>query len=295
MLRDRLMLAKCSISLWGNMRKDRGVEREVAQAKHVKKGKAGRWDTNLLTGADTEYEAVQSSFGAVRDFHYENTLKWGHGEQVLPNERFIAYAKGMGQLKGLAEQRLEDLLEVWDDRVKESQENSPELTRKFTYPSREDLKTRCGITIQIGPLPESSDLVLKASDEEAQKLLTQARDDMELLAVERVKEAKKDLFMRLHKHLTNAQRNLGIQEGVRGRFRDEWYENLAAFCEMAPQMNFDKDQKLEDLVEEVKVEIIEKHSKDDFSKKENKAEWDDARAEAEEKVNDILSKMAGIF
>lgn len=291
-LRTRLMLAKCSISLWGNMRKDSGVEREVAQAKHVKKGRAGRWDTNLLSGADEEYNQLASALGAVRDFHYENTLRWGHGEQALPNERFIAYAKGMGELKGIAEQKLETLLEVWDERVKQAQENSPELTKKFTYPSKAELK-KCGVTITIGPMPESGDLILETSDAEAQELLEKSRMELDSLADERVREAKRDLFQRLDTLLRNASRNLGV--GTSGRYREEWYDNLAAFADAAPQMNFDKDEKLTELVEEVKDKVLNPFKKEDFSKKDNKDGFNDTREEAEEAVNDILSRMQGIF
>lgn len=290
-LRNRLMLAKCSISISGIMRKDKGIEQEVAQAKHVKKGRAGRWDTNLLAGADEEYNDLASALGAVRDFHYANTLRWAHGEQALPNERFIAYAKGMGELKGIAEQKLEALKEVWDERVKQAQENSPELTKRFTYPSKHEL-SGWGVTISIGPMPEAEDLILDTSDEEAQRLLEKSKIELRAQADERVKEARRDLFERLESLLQNASRNLGV--GAQGRYREEWYDNLKAFCEAAPQMNFDKDEKLTELVEEVEEKILST-PKDDFSKKENKGDFDAARQEAEDKVNDILSRMQGIF
>lgn len=291
-LRHRLMKAKCSISFWGNERKDRSVESEVAQAKHVKKGKAGKWATNLLAGADEEYELAKSALGAVRDFHYENTLPWEHGAQALPNERFLAYAKGMGQLKGLAEQRLEDLYAVWEERIKQAQENSPELCAKFVYPDVEELRRKCGVSIELGPMPESNDLVLATADEEATKLLSEQRERMDTLADERVQEAKKELFVRLKKYLDNAKRNLGV--GETGRYRDEWYDNLAAFCESAKEMNFDQDPKLDELVDEVKDKILST-PKDDFDKKESKDSWQASREEAEAQVDDILAKMQGIF
>ncbi len=285
------MLAKCSISISGIMRKDKGIEAEVAQAKHVKKGRAGRWDTNLLAGADEEYNDLASALGAVRDFHYANTLRWAHGEQALPNERFIAYAKGMGELKGIAEQKLEALKEVWDERVKQAQENSPELTKKFTYPSKSEL-SGWGATISIGPMPEAEDLILDTSDEEAQKLLNDQKLVLTNLAEERVREAERDLFERLEACLRNASRNLGV--GTAGRYREEWYDNLRAFCDSADQMNFNKNPKLTELVDEVKDKVLST-PKDDFNKKENKDSFDTAREEAEEKVNDILSRMQGIF
>ncbi len=285
------MLAKCSISISGIMRKDKGIEAEVAQAKHVKKGRAGRWDTNLLAGADEEYNDLASALGAVRDFHYANTLRWAHGEQALPNERFIAYAKGMGELKGIAEQKLEALKEVWDERVRQAQENSPELTKKFKYPDKSELNS-WGVTISIGPMPEAEDLVLDTADEEAQRLLQASKIDLQKQAEARVAEAERDLFERLESLLRNASRNLGV--GSTGRYREEWYDNLAQFCAASDEMNFNKNPKLTEIVDEVKDKVLST-PKDDFDKKENKDSFDSAREEAEEKVNDILSRMQGIF
>lgn len=291
-LRKRLMKARCRISFWGNERKDRSVERDVAQAKHVKKGKAGKWATNLLAGADEEYELAKSALGAVRDFHYENTLPWEHGAQALPNERFLAYAKGIGQLKGLAEQRVSDLIDVWEQRVKEAQENSPELCSTYRYPTKEELKQLCGVEIELGPLPEAGDLRLDTADEEAQKLLEEQKIRLEALADERVKEAKMELYRRLRKLLENAKRNLEV--GSDGRYREEWYDNLAAFAEAAPQMNFDDDPTLAELVDKTKEELLT-IPKDELNKKENRESWEERRQEAAEAVDDILSKMAGIF
>jgi hypothetical protein len=280
------MKAKCSVHLWGAERKDPRVVKDVAAQRNVKKGRAGKWDTNLLAGADTEYVALRQAQGACRDFHYANTLKWGHGEQVLPNDNFLHYVKGMGELKGLAEQRLEDLTDVWDERVKQAKENSPELTQGFSYPTVGELRSLCGIENDISPMAESGDLVLDVADEEAQKLLAKERDRLDTLADERVKEAMSDLWNRLGKILDNAKRNLNVSG--EGRFRTEWYYNLKDFAESVPRMNFDDDENLRDLglaaekvVNAHDIEVMKEHA--------------DEREDAAAAVDEIMHKMRGVL
>jgi vacuolar-type H+-ATPase subunit H len=288
-LRNRLLLASCQISLWGNERKDALVDAEVGKLKHVKKGRAGNWKTNLLAGADTEYEDLKKALGLCRSYHYASTLRWGkRGEQVLPSEMFLDYAKTMNQYKNLAEQRLDDLLTVWDDRVQEAKQNSTELCAKFTYPSKEALKSLCGVTIEINPLPEAGDLVLDIEDAEAQTLLMEERNRLTNLAQERATEAMQDLWQRFEKILLNAERNLSLTVGGEGRYRGEWYENLAQFAAVADKMNFQKDPKLTELVEESR-DILEHGDAEGYKKS------DDSRGDAEEKVKEILRKMKGIF
>lgn len=286
-LRDRLMKARCSVALWGNERKDASVAAEVAQSKGVKKGKAGGWTTNLLAGADAEYNSLKSALNLARAYHYKTTLSWGkRGEHVLPCAMFLDYSREMLSHRAMADHRLEDLCAVWDERVKEAQLNSPQLTARFSYPAESELRKLCGLTIEINPLEESGDLLLNIEGEEAQKLLLEERTRMEALAVDRTKGAMTDLWTRFHKILINAKRNLDLAD-KEGRFRTEWHDNLTEFILMSDKMNFMEDEKLTELVKE--SEDILKTGSDVYKKE------PDTRGEAEEVVNDILDKMKGVF
>jgi hypothetical protein len=200
---------------------------------------------------------------------------------------FLDYAKTMNQYKNLAEQRLADLVAVWDTRVQEALQNSPILCQKFTYPPVEELKELCSVEVEINPLPEAGDLFLDVEDEEAQKLLKGEQARLESLAETRAVEAMKDLWQRFEKILLNAERNLGLSIGGGGRYREEWHENLSQFAAIADKMNFKKDPKLEELLEEARDLL--KTDSDEYKKE------DTARADAEEKVQEILRKMRGLF
>ena len=286
-LRDRLMLASCSVHLWGNLRKDHGVQSEVATLKNVKKGKAGKWQTNLLAGADEEYDALKSALNLCRSYHYKTTLSWGRrGEQVLPSAMFLDYSSNMMSYRAMADQRLEDLCAVWTTRVGEAQLNSPELTSDYPYPTERELRSLCGVDIEINPMHEAGDLILDIEDEEAQKLLQEQRVRMESLAEDRVKGAMEDLWKRFEKILVNAKRNLDLEVGE-GRFRTEWHENLTEYVALADKLNFTKDPKLTDLVEESKI-----LSEGDL---ENYKDDDECRKEGAEKVQKILDQMKDVF
>jgi hypothetical protein len=133
----------------------------------------------------------------------------------------------------------------------------------------------------------SGDLLLDIEDEEAQKLLREERDRIEGIAEKRAKEAMQDLWGRFEKILTNAERNLSLTVGGEGRYREEWYENLKEFCAIADKMNFEKDPKLTELVEE--ANDLLKTDAEDYKKA------DDARSDGEEQVKEILRKMRGLF
>lgn len=287
-LRNRLMLASCSVSLWGNERKDSSVVADVAASKQVKKGKAGKWKTNLLAGADAEYEALKSSLNICRSYHYKTTLSWGkRGEQVLPTAMFIEYSREMLGFRAMADQRLEDLCAVWAERIKEAQLNSPMLTAAFVYPTESDLRKLCGVTIEINPLPESGDLILGIEGEEAQKLLKTEQLRIETATQARVNEAMKDLWTRFDKILKNAHRNLQLDEG-QGRFRTEWHENLTEYVALADKLNFNEDPELTRLVAMAEDTLLCTESadyKDDQS----------CREEGEQQVNNILEQMKDVF
>jgi hypothetical protein len=286
-LRDRLMLASCSVHLWGNRRKDSTVKSEVATLKHVKKGDAGDWKTNLLAGADEEYEALKSALNLCRSYHYKVTLSWGkRGEQVLPSALFLDYSSNMMSYRAMADQRLEDLCAVWDTRVGEAQLNSPDLTSNYRYPTERELRAKCGVTIEINPMHEAGDLILDIEDEEAQKLLKEQRDRMTTLAEERVKGAMDDLWQRFQKLLVNAKRNLDLDVG-QGRFRTEWHENLTEFVALADKLNFTKDENLEKLVQE-SADLLKDEA--DVYKEEA-----DTREEGAAKVQENLDKMKDFY
>lgn len=284
-LRNRLLLVSCHIKLWGNTKEDPMVEHGVAQAHGVKKGKAGSWKTNLLAGADAEYESLAQTTRFCRSYHYKTTLRWGkRGEQALPSEMFLDYSKNMLQYRALADQRLADLLEVWDERVEQAKANSP-LAQKFSFPSKEQLRARCSIQIEIGPMPQAGDLVLDIEDKEAQDLLQEERDRLQELEDERVKDAMKDLWERLEGILTQAHRNLAVSS--EGRFHDSWWENLEEFAQIGEKLNFTKSKEFSESLKEAKGLL--RASQDEYREDLQLRERGEAEVEA------LLEKMKGYF
>lgn len=284
------MLASCHISLWGNEKKDSRIESDVAIANKVVNGKAGKWKTNLLVGADAEYESLKQTLGFCRSYHYKTTLRWGkRGEQVLPSELFLDYSKTMLSYRALADQRLSDLCDVWDERVQQAKLNAPSLCARHSYPTPAQLKLLCGVEIEINPLPEAGDLILDIEDGEAQKLLSEERGRMQVLEETRVQEAMGDLWQRFQKILLLAERSLNIMDdGGSSRYRDSWYVNLKEFKEVAKKLNFTDDAKFNELFSEC-ARMVNDHSPEEYEQQL------DLREEGAAKVQKILDQMKGIF
>jgi hypothetical protein len=292
-MRERASKVVLSISTYKGTKIERRVSQEVADL-HDIKGKSGTFKANLFPGCDEEIKALNQAESAIRDYHYDHTFDWRRGERLLPSELFLPYVKHMGTLRGIYEQRLDNLLSVWDSRVEQAFKNRGSLANRRDYPSLDQVKSACEVRVNISPLEDPNDWRLKVEDEALQAAVDEAtlqaseeaRDEQEKL----LQEGMSRVWERFNKVLDNAKRNLQVTKGT-GRYRSEWVSNLQEFLEVVDGLNLTDDPKLKDLASKARSAM----SAIDPDAVEDDTEREGPRAEASQKVEEICDQMSALF
>jgi hypothetical protein len=119
MIHQSSMLVDLNISVWTGRKLDKRVSDEIDQAKNTRT-RAGNYNKHLLAGSD-KLDAVQKIAGAIRTWHYEQTLPWSDGgSRLLPMKNFFDYKASLNSFRSQFEQAVEDLLVAYPELVSAS-------------------------------------------------------------------------------------------------------------------------------------------------------------------------------
>ena len=96
MIQNRAMLARLCISQWTARKHDKSVSIEVEKA-HAAHD-AGRYNKLLVN--KTLLDPISKLAGAVRTYHYSQTLPWNDGgDRLLPSSLFMGYTAEIRKYK----------------------------------------------------------------------------------------------------------------------------------------------------------------------------------------------------
>lgn len=269
---EKAVIVKFKVGLPTGHKTDRGVASEIDQIKGA--NGAGRYTKILLTkedlaGPNTVYSASYAYFQKM-------TLPWEDGGwRILPNALFFEFQETMREFKGKYQKSVDDInLEAVKTRA---EKRLGTMYREDEMPSKEDLRRAFYFDWDFWPIPESGDFRIDASKEHADVLREQAERQL----ASKQKEALESLWFRLRDELVSLKER--IDEGTRLNARS--LGGIKRALEILPKLNVFGDSQLEDVGNQVLTEI----SGWEMSVK--YCGGDGIR----EKVEDILSKMAGVF
>jgi len=284
---QKAMIVKLHISAWkGRMKDDRVTAK--TNLDHGAKSGAGVYHKHLLT--KNHLAAVQRAESEARSFHMRNTLPWKDGgDRLLPSKNFLRYNKGMRDLKQKFENAVAQFLNQYPTLVTNAQNTLGSMYRKSEYPTQVEIEALFRFFTDIQPVPVSGDFRVELNDSEVKKI----KNQIDEINKRSQKEAMKDLWMKLFNPVKAMAEGMADEVDInsgkvtkKGRVYDAYVENLKELTEVLPDLNIDKDENLDKMIQEVRDRLTQNTPgqlrKDPVLKN-----------DTAQKAQDIMSKMSG--
>lgn len=237
------MLVSLNIRSYGAKKEDKKVSRKVASDNGTSTD-AGNYQKNLIP--KEALEPITKAIGALRTFHYENTLPWlDEGVRILPSMNYESYKTQLETHRDAYDVAVRDFCAGWPAIVAGAQASLNGLFNPADYPT--DVRARFGCQVRFMPLSDAADFRVAISDTERDML----RAQIEGTLGEAQSAAMGDIYKRLAdavKAMAERLRAYSV-DPVTGKtsspFRDSLVDNLRELVVLVPRLNFAADAELE--------------------------------------------------
>ena len=232
------MLTELSISVWTAQTTDRTISDKVAADNNAGRD-AGQYKKNLMAGTSARKKIADYAAGC-RLWHNTRTLPWAdRGARLLPTSLFLDYKTEANIRKDEFNRMVEAFINEYPTHVAAAQAHAGAMFNPADYPSADEVYGKFGFRLVFAPVPMSGDFRIDAPANEMRELM----DQYEVSMSERVTEATKSLWDKMHTMLTGMSTKLATTEKTR------WYEsfvgNAQEMCQMLTHLNVAQDPKLE--------------------------------------------------
>jgi hypothetical protein len=288
-LSEKAVLVNLSISQWTARKEDKKITKEVEEKYQAHD--AGRYQKALI--AQDEIKKLGKFANEARTFHYENTLPWNdQGFRILPTANYLTYTQKIQGFKTAFENAVSIFLDAYPDLVQEAKNRLNGLFNPFDYPPIEEVTRKYGFSVQVNPMPDSSDFRVSLQSDDLEAI----RADLEKRIKENTQQAINDLWQRLYNAVNHMATTLEDSEAT---FRDSLVQNIIDLCELLPRLNLMDDPNLEEMRKEVKNKLT-KYNPEELRPKNAKTGIEEgyrarARDETAEEAKAILKSMEAYF
>jgi hypothetical protein len=270
-----------NISVWPASKVDREITDKVNTDAGAVRG-ASQTKKNLFAGTSLRKDI--SDFAArVRLFHNKHTLPWADkGERMLPTALFMDYKQAMNGYEHSFNMMCNNFFLEYPRLVSEAPQALQGLFKAEDYPDIEDVKLKFGFKRTVKPVPEAGDFRLDIPAHD----LIEMREDFEKQQLNKLAEAMREPWDRLHKTLVGMSEKLTDIEGddSKKRYHDSLISNPLELCQLLTKLNVTKDPKLEEARKQVELTML-------GASIEDIKEDADSRSELKSKVDAILNKF----
>lgn len=275
------VLVELNISVWPASKIDREMTEQVNTGASAVRD-ASQTKKNLFAGTSLRKD-IEKFAARVRLYHNTHTLPWADkGQRLLPTKLFMEYKQTMNSYEQTFAFMCDNFFVEYPRLVAEAPANLGTMHNAADYPELDEVKLKFGFRRAVDPIPESGDFRLDVSAED----LDEVRSQYEAKFEERIADAMKAPWDRLHTMLTGISQKLTDKEGddEKKRYFDSLITNPLELCELLGKMNVTNDPKLEDARRQLEVAMI---GADIESIKESAV----VREEIKSKVDAILGKF----
>lgn len=250
MINKTAVLVDLNLSVWTGRKLDKRVSDEIDASKNTKT-RAGNYNKHLLAGT-AKLEEVAKIAGAVRTWHYEQSLPWSDGgSRLLPMKNFFDYKSSLSMFESQFNNAVESFLQDYPQLVSAAAFQLGDLFDRSEYPDAEKLRSKFRFKFAFSPVPDLGDFRVDAGEETKRELEEQYRNFFD----ERLNDALKDVWDRLHTTLSHMSTKLSdaetprmMKDGTENRtqiFRDSLVTNAVDLCGLLTKLNVTNDPKLE--------------------------------------------------
>lgn len=239
------MIVEFSASVWTARKLDKGVTEEVVKDKHAQARGAARVNKHLLAGRN-ELDQIQKFTANVRNWIYVNTLPWSdNGLRLLPVVKYMSFDQQMQQYANQFDTLVKAFVAVYPSLITAQAMALGDLFNRDEYPSASVIEGKFGFYYNYLPVPTAGDLRVDVGNDARAEL----QQKLEEIAAQRVEDAKKDLWQRLHTHLTRMVDRLKVDlvqgEEKPRRFHDTLVTGGEELCDLLEALNVTKDPDLQ--------------------------------------------------
>ena len=275
------LLVELNISVWPASKLDREVTDKVNTDASAVRG-ASQTKKNLFAGTSLRKDI--SDFAArVRLYHNKHTLPWeDKGERMLPTALFMDYKQTMNGFEQTFNMMCTNFFVEYPRLVADAPNNLGSMYKAEDYPEIEEVRMKFGFRRAVKPIPESGDFRLDIPAHD----LAEMKNDYEKQYSDRLAEAMREPWERLHKTLVGMSEKLTDIEGdeSKKRYHDTLISNPIELCGLLTKLNVTNDPKLEEARRQLELTML---GADIESIKEDA----DSRSALKSKVDAILGKF----
>lgn len=276
---SRAMLVSLNVSSWSARKFDKRVTNDVA-AENGATAKAGRYNKDLLAGAET-HKAVTTAAGAARRTHYTHTLPWADdGWRLLPTANYQAYVDAMRAARTTFDAAVDELVSNYEDLRDNARRELGALYNASEYPKVGAVREKFGWAIEFSPVPSVGDIRVSLPADEVASI--EARVESRVVAA--TKDAMADAWSRLHEAVGRIVK-ASTEDGV---VRGNLIEHARETAELLGRLNVAGDANLDAMRDRVLRDLATVNVED-------LRENDTVRSETKAKAESILSAMSAFF
>jgi len=276
------VLVELNISVWTANKLDKGATEAVLSNNSASKDSA-QVRKNLMAGTDKR-KKISDYAAKARLYHNQTTLSWSDkGARLLPTSLFMDYKQNMNVYQQNMNTMIEDFYANYADLIDLAKHHMGDLFNPYDYPSIEELRNKFGFRLVFSPLPESGDFRLDIPKAD----MVEMQDKYESAFNDRLKDAMREPWDKLHKTLTHISEKLTDVEGddeTKKRYHDTLITNAQELCGLLTHLNVTKDPLLETARRSLELTML---GVDIEAIKESP----DVRSSVKAKVDDILKKF----
>lgn len=276
------VLVELNISVWPASKVDREMTDQVnisASAVH----NASQTKKNLFAGTSMRKD-IEKFASRVRLFHNLNTLPWADkGERLLPTKLFMDYKQAMDAHARTFEIMCDNFFIAYPTLVQQAHHNLGSMYKASDYPDIEEVREKFGFRRAVNPIPSAGDFRIDVSAE----AMWDIKEEYTRKFDERLADAMKAPWERLHKILTDTSAKLTDEEGEvdsKKRYHETLITNAQELCGLLTKLNITNDPKLETARKELELTML---GADIDSIKESSV----VRSDIKNKVDSILKKF----
>lgn len=248
------VLVELNISVWTANKVDKNATNKVtADAAAV--SNAAQVRKNLMAGTSRRKDIADYAANC-RLWHNTRSLPWADkGARLLPTSLFLDYKLDSNQRRDTFNRMVDDFIVAYPALVQTAHNYLGNLFDPADYPDAEEVRSKFGYRVVFSPVPEAGDFRLDVASEDMDDL----RQQYETSFNERIVDAMKEPWDRLHKVLSGMSEKLSDSEGeeeTKKRYHDTLVTNAQQLCEMLTHLNVAKDPKLEQARRDLELTML---------------------------------------
>jgi hypothetical protein len=274
------VLVELNISVWPAAKIDREITDKVNSDAGAVQG-ASQTKKNLFAGTSLRKD-IEKLAARVRLYHNQHTLPWADkGERLLPTKLFMEYKQTMNRYEETFNMMCDNFFAEYPRLVAEAPNALKALYKAEDYPDLDEVRLKFGFRRSVKPVPEAGDFRLDVPSTDLDEL----RVEFEKQQTEKLADAVREPWERLHKLLTDTSKKLEDTGEDKKRYHDTLVSNPLELCELLTKLNVTNDPKLEEARRQVELTMLGANI-------EAIKEDADVRKELKSKVDSILGKFS---